>query len=165
MNKTYNQKAWFFVIPVFVLVAFNAVVPLMTVVNYSFQETFGSNVFAWEGTRWFKQILHSERFHASLGRQFIFTFIILLIQLPLGIAIALTMPKKGWGVPVCLILMSMPLLIPWNVVGAMWNIFALPDIGFLEILLIHLVLIIILLNKVEMLGSQLFLWMFGIGPL
>ena len=41
------------------------------------------------------------------------------------------MPKKGWGVPVCLILMSMPLLIPWNVVGAMWNIFALPEIGFL----------------------------------
>jgi glycerol transport system permease protein len=24
MNKTFNQKAWFFVIPVFVLVAFNA---------------------------------------------------------------------------------------------------------------------------------------------
>ena len=53
MNKTVNQKAWLFVIPVFVLVAFNAVVPLMTVVNYAFQETFGSNVFAWEGTRWF----------------------------------------------------------------------------------------------------------------
>ena len=51
MNKTLNQKAWFFVIPVFALVAFNAVVPLMTVVNYSFQETFGSNVFQWEGTR------------------------------------------------------------------------------------------------------------------
>ena len=131
MNKTINQKAWYFVIPVFILVAFNAAIPLMTVVNYSFQETFGNNVFAWEGTRWFKQILLSERFHASLGRQFAFTFIILLIQIPLGIAIALTMPKKGWGVPVCLILMSMPLLIPWNVVGAMWNIFALPDIGFL----------------------------------
>ena len=94
MNKTINQKAWYFVIPVFVLVAFNAAIPLMTVVNYSFQETFGNNVFAWEGTRWFKQILLSERFHASLGRQFAFTFIILLIQIPLGIAIALTMPKK-----------------------------------------------------------------------
>ena len=127
MNKTVNQKAWFFVIPVFVLVAFNAVIPLMTVVNYAFQETFGSNVFNWEGTRWFKQILQSDRFHAALGRQFTFTFIILLIQVPLGIAIALTMPKKGWGVPTCLILMSMPLLIPWNVVGAMWNIFALLD--------------------------------------
>ena len=78
MNKTVNEKAWLFVIPVFILVAFNAAVPLMTVVNYSFQETFGSNVFAWEGTRWFKEILHSERFHASLGRQVIFTFVICL---------------------------------------------------------------------------------------
>ena len=126
MNKTLNQKAWLFVIPVFILVAFNAAVPLMTVVNYSFQETFSNNVFTWEGTRWFKQILRSERFHAALGRQFLFTGVILAIQIPLGIAIALTMPKKGIGVPVCLVLMSMPLLIPWNVVGAMWNIFALP---------------------------------------
>ena len=79
MNKTINQKAWFFVVPVFVLVAFNAAIPLMTVVNYSFQETFGNNVFAWEGTRWFKQILLSERFHDALGRQIAFTFIILLV--------------------------------------------------------------------------------------
>ncbi len=41
------------------------------------------------------------------------------------------MPKKGPWVPVCLVLMALPLLIPWNVVGAMWNIFALPDIGLL----------------------------------
>ena len=131
MNKTVNQKAWFFVIPVFVLVAFNAIIPLMTVVNYAFQETFGNNQFMWEGTRWFKQILISERFHAALGRQVLFTLIILAIQIPLGIFIALNMPKEGLGVPICLVLMSMPLLIPWNVVGAMWNIFALPDIGFL----------------------------------
>jgi len=131
MGKTLNQKAWFFVLPVFILVAFNAAIPLMTVVNYSFQETFGDNVFFWEGTKWFKQILRSERFHAALGRQFLFTSIILIIQIPLGIAIALSMPKKGPGVSICLVLMSMPLLILWNVVGAMWNIFALPEIGFL----------------------------------
>ena len=131
MRKTLNQKAWFFVLPVFVLVAFNAAIPLMTVINYSFQETFGNNIFFWEGTRWFKQILQSDRFHGALGRQFLFTFLVLIIQIPLGIAIALSMPKKGVGVSVCLVLMSMPLLIPWNVVGAMWNIFALPEIGFL----------------------------------
>ena len=79
MNKTLNQKAWLFVIPVFIG-CFNAVVPLMTVVNYAFQETFGNNVFTWEGTRWFKQILRSERFHAALGRQFLFTGIILLYK-------------------------------------------------------------------------------------
>src|SRR5210317_635490 len=129
--KTENPRAWFLVLPVILLVAFNALIPLMTVVNYSVQETFGNNVFFWQGVDWFEQVLHSERFHAALGRQFMFTGIILAIEIPLGVAIALAMPRKGIWVPVCLILMSLPLLIPWNVVGAMWNIFTLPDIGLM----------------------------------
>jgi len=129
--KVPNQKAWFLVLPVVVLVAFNAVIPLMTVVNYSVQETFGDNVFFFEGVKWFREVLHSERFRLSLQRQLFFTGIVLAIQLPLGVAIALAMPRKGPWVSVNLVLMAMPLLIPWNVVGAMWNILALPDIGLL----------------------------------
>ena len=129
--KTENQKGWLFVLPAVVLVAFNAVIPLMAVVNYSVQETFGNNLFFFEGTKWFDEVLHSERFHASLGRQLMFSGIILAIEIPLGVAIALTMPRRGPWVSVCLVLMALPLLIPWNVVGAMWNIFALPDIGLL----------------------------------
>ena len=131
MNKTLNHKAWVFVLPVVVLVAFNAIIPLMTVVNFSVQESFGDNVFFWAGMRWFEQVLHSERFHAALLRQLLFTGIVLAIQIPLGLAIALAMPRRGPWVSVCLVFMALPLLIPWNVVGAMWNIFALPDIGFL----------------------------------
>jgi len=130
-GKIINQKGWFFVLPVVALVAFNALIPLMTVVNYSVQETFGNNLFFWEGVGWFEKVLHSERFQASLVRQIIFTFIILVIEIPLGVAIALTMPRKGPWVSVCLVMMALPLLIPWNVVGAMWNIFSLPDIGLL----------------------------------
>lgn len=129
--KTSNPRAWFLVLPVICLVAFNALIPLMTVVNYSVQETFGNNVFFWHGIGWFQDVLASERFHAALGRQFLFTGIILAIEVPLGVAIAFSMPRSGPWVPVCLILMAMPLLIPWNVVGAMWNIFTLPDIGLL----------------------------------
>ncbi len=129
--KTSNPRAWLLVLPVIFLVAFNALIPLMTVVNYSVQETFGNNVFFWHGVGWFQDILASERFHAALGRQFLFTGIILAIEVPLGVAIALSMPRSGPWVPICLILMAMPLLIPWNVVGAMWNIFSLPDIGLL----------------------------------
>jgi glycerol transport system permease protein len=131
MDKTWNNRAWFMVLPVLILVAFNAIIPLMTVVNYSVQETFGDNVFFFHGVGWFEDVLHSDRFHAALGRQLFFTFTILFIEVPLGVAIALMMPRRGVWVSVCLVLMALPLLIPWNVVGAIWNILALPDIGLL----------------------------------
>ncbi|MGX5828390.1 carbohydrate ABC transporter permease [Mesorhizobium sp. 43Arga] len=131
MDKTWNNKAWFLVLPVLVLVAFTAVIPLMTVVNYSVQDTFGNNVFTWAGTEWFEDLLSSSRFWEAMVRNLIFSFIILAIQVPLGIFIALNMPRKGWGVPVCLVLMSLPLLIPWNVVGTIWQVFGRNDIGLL----------------------------------
>ena len=131
MYKQLNQKAWFLVLPVVALVAFNAIIPLMTVVNFSVQETFGDNVFFWAGVQWFEQVLQSDRFHDALLRQILFTAIILLIEVPLGLIVALSMPRKGPWVSVCLVTMALPLLIPWNVVGAMWNIFALPEIGLM----------------------------------
>ena len=129
--KTENPKAWWLVLPVVLFVGFNAVIPLMTVVNYSVQETFGDNVFLWSGVRWFEQVLRSDRFQDALLRNLLFTALVLLIQVPLGLSIALSMPRKGPWVSVCLVLMALPLLIPWNVVGAMWNIMALPEIGLL----------------------------------
>ncbi len=131
MQKTWNNKAWFLVLPVLVLVAFSAVIPLMTVVNYSVQDTFGNNQFFWAGTDWFLEILHSDRFWDALLRNLIFSFVILAIEIPLGIFIALNMPKSGLGVPVCLVLMALPLLIPWNVVGTIWQVFGRVDIGLL----------------------------------
>jgi glycerol transport system permease protein len=131
MNKTWNNRAWFMVLPVLLLVAFSAVIPLMTVVNYSVQDTFGNNQFFWAGTEWFREMLSSDRFWQAMGRNLIFSFVILAIEIPLGIFIALNMPKSGWGVPVCLVLMALPLLIPWNVVGTIWQVFGRVDIGLL----------------------------------
>ena len=131
MDKTPNQKAWFLVLPVLVLVAFSAVVPLMTVVNYSVQDTFGDNEFFWAGLEWFEEMLGSDRLWNALGRQVMFSAIVLAIQVPLGIFIALNMPKKGFWASVCLVLMSLPLLIPFNVVGTIWQIFGRVDIGLL----------------------------------
>jgi glycerol transport system permease protein len=138
MEKTWNNKAWFMVLPVLLLVAFSAVIPLMTVVNYSVQDTFGNNEFFWAGTDWFVQVLHSSRFWDALQRNLLFSAIILTIEIPLGILIALNMPKKGFGVPVCLVLMSLPLLIPWNVVGTIWQVFGRVDIGLLGYVLASL---------------------------
>ncbi|KIN60529.1 Binding-protein-dependent transport systems inner membrane component [Sulfitobacter noctilucae] len=131
MNKTVNQKAWFLILPVLVLVAFSAVIPLMTVVNYSVQDTFGNNQFFWAGLEWFEEMLDSERMWDALGRQLAFSAIILAIEIPLGIFVALNMPKSGFWASLCLVLMSLPLLIPWNVVGTIWQIFGRVDIGLL----------------------------------
>ena len=131
MEKTVNQKAWFLVIPVLVLVAFSAVIPLMTVVNYSVQDTFGNNEFFWAGLDWFDEMVHSDRLWAAFWRQVLFSAIILAIEVPLGIFIALNMPKRGFWASVCLVLMSLPLLIPFNVVGTIWQIFGRVDIGLL----------------------------------
>ena len=131
MDKTVNQKAWFLVLPVLLLVAFSAVIPLMTVVNYSVQDTFGNNQFFWAGLAWFEDLLESERMWDALQRQMIFSAIILAIEVPLGIFVALNMPKKGFWASFCLVVMSLPLLIPWNVVGTIWQIFGRVDIGLL----------------------------------
>ena len=131
MEKTVNHKAWFLVLPVLVLVAFSAVIPLMTVVNYAFQDTFGNNVFFWNGLGWFEELLASDRMWNALGRQLAFSAIILAIEIPLGVFVALNMPKRGVWASVVLVLMSLPLLIPWNVVGTIWQIFGRVDIGLL----------------------------------
>jgi len=136
MEKIPNQKAWFLVLPVFALVAFSAVIPLMTVVNYSVQDTFGNNKFFWNGIGWYQELLDPStelggRFFASLWRNLAFSAIALAIEIPLGIVIALSMPREGWGVAFSLVVLALPLLIPWNVVGTIWQIFGRTDIGLL----------------------------------
>ena len=131
MDKTQNNKAWFLVLPVLVVVAFSAILPLMTVVNYSVNDTFGNNDFFWVGLEWFEEMVTSDRLHEALGRQILFSAIILAIEVPLGIYIALNMPKSGAWASVCLVLMALPLLIPFNVVGTIWQIFGRVDIGLL----------------------------------
>jgi glycerol transport system permease protein len=120
------------VLPVLILVGFSAVIPLMTVVNYSIQDAFAGEFYALDDKlEWFRSLLASERMWNALRRQMIFSAIILAIEVPLGIFVALNMPKKGFWASVCLILMSLPLLIPWNVVGTIWQIFGRVDIGLL----------------------------------
>jgi glycerol transport system permease protein len=131
MDKTVNHKAWFLVLPMLVIVMFSAVIPLMTVVNYSVQDTFGNNEFFWVGLEWFEETVTSDRVHEALLRNVMFSGIILAIQVPLGIFIALNMPKKGFWASFCLVVMALPLLIPFNVVGTIWQIFGRVDIGLL----------------------------------
>jgi glycerol transport system permease protein len=131
MDKWQDNRAWFFVLPVFVIVAISAIIPLMTVVNYSVQDIFGPGERFFVGAEWFKEVLSDRRLQEALWRQFLFSGLVLLIEIPLGVLIALAMPTRGWSVSVCLVLLALPLLIPWNVIGTIWIIFTRPDIGLM----------------------------------
>ncbi len=136
MARPHNNRAWFLVLPVVALVAFSALIPVMTVVNYSVQDTFGNNQFFWNGTAWFQEMLDPStdlggRFFDALWRTLLFSGLCLLIEIPLGIAVALTLPRQGWGVAASLVVLALPLLIPWNVVGTIWQVFGRGDIGLL----------------------------------
>lgn len=131
MEKWQDNRAWLLVVPVFVIVAVSAIIPLMTVVNYSVQDIFGPGQRVFVGAEWFEEVLGDRRLQDALARQLLFSFLVLLIEIPLGVAIALAMPRKGWTVSLCLVLLALPLLIPWNVIGTIWIIFTRPDIGLM----------------------------------
>ena len=127
----HNNKAWLAVLPVVLVVAFTAIVPLMTVVNYSVQDIFDVDTRIFVGLDWYRETLRDPRFIDALERQMLFSGLVLAIEVPLGIWIARTVPRQGASTAVFLILLAIPLLIPWNVVGTIWQIFARPDIGLL----------------------------------
>ena len=129
--KPVNQRAWWFVLPVLISVAFSALIPLMTVVNYSVQDILGPDQAVFVGMEWYKEVLRDSDLHGALYRQLVFSGAVLLIQIPLGIALALAMPARGWRSSLVLVLLAMPLLVPWNVVGTIWQIFGRDDIGLL----------------------------------
>jgi len=129
--KTYNNRAWFLILPVLLCVSFSAILPLMTIVNYSVQDIISPTQKVYVGMDWFKSVMRDSDLHEALLRQMIFSLSVLAIQIPLGILIALTMPAQGWRASLALVLIALPLLIPWNVVGTIWQIFGRDDIGLL----------------------------------
>jgi len=135
VEKREYQWAWLMVLPVVLVVAFSAIMPLMTVVNYSLQDIFGPNSRFFVGTAWFTEVLRDPALHGALIRQLLFSAAVLLIQIPLGVGLALCLPKKGPWVSVSLVLLALPLLVPWNVVGTIWQVFSRPDVGFAGVIL------------------------------
>src|SRR3954471_7803013 len=130
-TKPVNQKAWLLILPVLLCVAFSAILPLMTVVNYSVQDIIDPERRVFVGTEWFASVMRDEDLHAALLRQIGFSLAGPAVEIPLGILLALSMPAQGWRASAVLVLVALSLLIPWNVVGTIWQIYGRADIGLL----------------------------------
>ena len=122
-------------LPVVLIVSFSGVVPLIAVINYSVQDILDFNTRFFVGFQWYQETLQDPRFIDAFLRQVAFSLTVLLIEIPLGILIARGMPRSGWLASFLLVLLAIPLLIPWNVVGTIWQLFARSDIGLLGVTL------------------------------
>ena len=135
MQRPYNNRAWLGVLPVVLIVAFSAVIPLMTVVNYSVQDILDFNSRFFVGLEWYAATLADPRFIDAFLRQIGFSLTVLVIEIPLGILVAKGVPRDSRMTPLLLVFLAIPLLIPWNVVGTIWQMFARADIGLLGVAL------------------------------
>lgn len=133
VTKRKNNRAWLLVLPVVIVVAFTAIIPLMTVANYSVQDVFSPTNRLYTGLEFFRAIATDPAIVAAFQRNLTFSTQILLIEIPLGIFIARLMPREGWKAAAALVIVAIPLIIPWNVVGVTWRILARPDVGLLGV--------------------------------
>ncbi len=129
MSKPKNNRSWLFILPALILVGGSTILPLIAVVNFSVHDVFYGDDYYWVGPQWFIQLLNSKDFYLTLLRTFAFCAIALTIEVPLGILIALSLPRKGRLVPLYITTVAIPLMIPWVVVGLMWKMIIHPQWG------------------------------------
>ncbi|MCX8227959.1 MAG: hypothetical protein OTI35_17970 [Sulfitobacter sp.] len=129
--KERDSIGWMYVLPAVLVLSLVGLVPLITVVNYSFFEIFILDARFWVGLEWYENIISSGRFWASFGRSTLFSMLILSIQIPLGIAIALCIPKRKIWIGTTLAVVALPLLVPWNMIPSLWLALLNPDTGIL----------------------------------
>ncbi|MGI9537794.1 MAG: carbohydrate ABC transporter permease [Desulfocapsaceae bacterium] len=135
MLKPITNKSIFFILPALIVVGGSTIIPLIAIVNFSVQDVFYGNDFIWVGPKWFITVLSSKEFYNTLLRTFAFSAIVMIIEVPLGIVIALSLPRKGKLIPFYIIAIAIPLMIPWVVVGLMWLLIIHPQWGSLGALL------------------------------
>jgi len=123
--------AYALLLPALTIMAVSGVVPMAFVAYYSVHDTFGGNIFVWVGATWFAQILTSSEFQGALLRSVGFCALVLAVEIPLGVYVALRLPTTGTMKSVYIVLMTVPLLTPSIVVGHLWAALTMPKAGML----------------------------------
>ena len=136
--KYHDNTGWLYVLPAILVLGLVGLFPLITVINYSFFEIFILDARFWVGTEWYAQIIGSNRFWASFGRSTLFSILVLIIQIPLGIAIALSIPRGKVWVGLTLAVIALPLLVPWNMIPSLWLSLLNPETGILGRMMPHI---------------------------
>jgi glycerol transport system permease protein len=132
MRKSKDKIAYLLLSPALLVMLISGVIPMSMILYYSVHDSFYGNNFIWVGMSWFQQVLSSAEFYGAFFRSIGFSALIISIEIPLGIYIALRLPQKGFLSNLYIVLISLPLLIPSIVVGHIWKFLTLPEIGLIS---------------------------------
>ena len=132
--KSDKARPYFLILPSIILISIVGIFPMIMVIYYSLHDSFFGGNYIWVGLYWFKQLFVSSDFLDSLIRSFLFSFLALSIQIPLGLLIAKKIPKSGFLSGAIIILIVVPLLIPKIVIGHIWSFLTIPQIGLIDYL-------------------------------
>lgn len=124
-----DNRAWILVLPALAVLIFVGLIPLVSVVNYSFFDIFTLQDRYWVGAEWYLELLHDPGMWAALGRSLLFTMLVVAVQFPLGIGIALLLPRNAFWGSLCVMVLALPLVVPWNMIPGIWLGFIDPDTG------------------------------------
>lgn len=120
MASSRRTYPWVLLLPALAILIVVGVIPLGIVFQNSFYDIFTLQSRSWVGTQWYGDLLTSSRFYDSLMRSLGFSALILCIQFPLGICIALMIPRSGVVRTTTLVLLALPLVVPWNMIPIIW---------------------------------------------
>ncbi len=123
--------AYAYLTPALLVMLLCGVIPLAFIFFYSLHDTFSGNDFVWVGGKWYGELLASKAFWLALLRSLCFSALVLAIEIPLGIYIALRMPPGGRLANLLIVVMAIPLLVPFIVVGFLWKALIMPRGGLL----------------------------------
>ncbi|BBI33565.1 carbohydrate ABC transporter permease [Cohnella abietis] len=145
-----KRLKWVFTLPAVLFVALMMVFPLGYTIRLSFFEWSMSaiNPPKWVGLDNYKELLSGERFWHDFGITFYFTFAAVIVQMVLGVLIAVLLNRKGKGKNVAKTIFLMPMVATPIAMGMVWLLIFEPSIGVLNTILKTFGL-----NPLEWLGS------------
>ena len=131
VTKEQRNDAWLLIMPAVSLLAFIGLVPLIAVFNYAFFDIFTLRDRFWVGSEWFAELVTEPDLYWSLLRSVFFSCLVILVQFPLGIGIAMLLPRNRFLSGLVLMLVAVPLVIPWNMIPIIWLNMLHPEFGVL----------------------------------
>ena len=139
MKRLYSNKFYIlvFLLPALLLFCGVLIAPIITSLYYSFFNWNGIGAKAFIGLANYKELFTSNSigFLRALRNSLLLAALSVFLQLPLALALALTLGKKIKGERTFLSVYFMPVLISTVVIGQLWLKIYNPDYGVLNVLL------------------------------